>query len=101
MAVDTRDKRASAVGILLPWHHMLPLADTTIDQGDRQQTAWSYRGILAAALPVLFSRRNGAMSVMLTLASGDKVRIRFERTSGADTLKTIADASRMKIRGPL
>ena len=45
MAVDNRDKRASAlsVGIL----SVLPNPNSDIDQGDRQQVIHCYRGILA------------------------------------------------------
>lgn len=49
---DTRDKRASAIGSRrLPWlrRFTLPLADGSLDQGDRQQVVQVYRGILAGA----------------------------------------------------
>lgn len=49
MAIDTRDKRASALGIVLSVALTLPAADGALDQGDRQQVAFNYRGILAAA----------------------------------------------------
>jgi hypothetical protein len=49
MALDTRSKRASSVGILLPFVLAPVLPDGTIDQGDRQHTALSYSGILATA----------------------------------------------------
>jgi hypothetical protein len=39
MAIDTRDKRASA--IRMP----LPTPDGDINSGDRQQATWNYRGI--------------------------------------------------------
>lgn len=42
---DTRDKRGSAIGVGVLT--ILPLADGAIDQGDRQQTINTYRGILA------------------------------------------------------
>ena len=49
MAVDTRDKRGAAIqeGSLL---EVLPLADGTVGQADRQQVALTYPGILADAL---------------------------------------------------
>jgi len=52
MAVDTRDKRGAAAqeGLLL---EVLPLADGTVGQGDRQQVAQTYPGILATALLIL------------------------------------------------
>lgn len=49
MAVDTRDKRASATCVLAPWRLVLP-SPGTIDQGDRQQLAWAYRGILSGSV---------------------------------------------------
>lgn len=48
MPIDTRDKRASAVHVSLPWRGMLPAPDGAINQGDRQHAAFMYRGILAA-----------------------------------------------------
>lgn len=47
--LDTRQKRASSVGILLAFVLAPPLPDATISQGDRQHIAWSYAGILAEA----------------------------------------------------
>lgn len=47
--LDSRDKRASAIGCGLLWRVMLPDADGTIGAGDRQQVAALYRSILAAA----------------------------------------------------
>jgi hypothetical protein len=49
MALDSRSKRASSVGILLPFVLAPVLPDGTIDQGDRQHIALSYSGINAAA----------------------------------------------------
>jgi hypothetical protein len=48
MAVDTRDKRASVLGWGLASLLVLP-APGALDQGDRQQTAYSYRGISVAS----------------------------------------------------
>lgn len=47
MALDSRSKRASSVGIMLPFVLALPLTDGTLDHGDRQHVAWNYSGILA------------------------------------------------------
>lgn len=59
MAVDTKDKRASVAqelgGLFI---EILPDPDGTIDQGDRQQTAVCYRGILAAIIPVVATVRD-------------------------------------------
>ena len=44
MAIDTADKRASALR-----EGLLPLPDgLALDQGDRQQVLWQYRGIAAS-----------------------------------------------------
>lgn len=44
MALDTRDKRLSALGRSLPFLTVYPIPDGTIDAGDRLQLAWLYRG---------------------------------------------------------
>jgi len=49
MAIDTRNKRASAIDIESPWRDSLPLADGAIGQADRQHAAFLYSGILADA----------------------------------------------------
>lgn len=48
MALDTRNKRSSAIGVSLPWRNMLPDPDGTTTQADRQAVAYLYAGILAA-----------------------------------------------------
>ena len=48
MAVDTRDKRASILGLGLASLLVLP-APGSIDQPDRQHVAYCYRGIAASA----------------------------------------------------
>ena len=48
MAIDTRDRRASVLGLALGLALVLPNPDgLALDQGDRQQTAFCYRGISA------------------------------------------------------
>lgn len=54
MAVDTRNKRASAISTTLPWRGLLPAPDGTIDEYDRQQVAFVYAGILAGE-PIIVS----------------------------------------------
>lgn len=49
MALDTRNKRASAVGLALAWRMVLPHPDGTIATADRQQAALCYAGIDADA----------------------------------------------------
>lgn len=48
MAVDTRNKRASALGVALAVTLTLPAPDGTVGQPDRQHAAYSYAGIEAA-----------------------------------------------------
>ena len=48
MAVDTQDKRASVLGLGLAALLVLP-APGALDQPDRQQLAYCYRGLQAAA----------------------------------------------------
>lgn len=47
MAVDTRSRRASVIGIGLAAALTLPLADATVGQPDRQHVAFAYPGITA------------------------------------------------------
>lgn len=48
MAVDTRDKRASCLGIAGPYRVVFPNPDgATTEEGDRQQVAYAYSGIEA------------------------------------------------------
>lgn len=48
MAIDTRQKRDSAIAVTSPWRSRLPAPDT-ITQADRQHVAYVYSGILAEA----------------------------------------------------
>lgn len=50
MPVDTRDKRASVIGLAQPFVRVGPTPDGDFSsQADRQHLAYMYRGILAAA----------------------------------------------------
>lgn len=53
MAIDTRDKRASVIGVDLPVPRLEQNAAGTIAQSGRQFAALLYIGILAAAPAVL------------------------------------------------
>lgn len=53
MAVDTRNKRFSLLGLAVPMALVLPLADATIGQADRQQFAYCYSGIAFEAASAL------------------------------------------------
>ena len=68
MAIDTAAKRASAI---FPWipraRSVLPVAG--IDQGDRQDIAWAYRGILAGlAVPSAYEELEIASTITTELA---------------------------------
>lgn len=52
MPVDSRNKRASAVGIDLAWTHVYPNPDGSLNVGDRQQTAYKYAGISSSTVVV-------------------------------------------------
>lgn len=47
--MNTRDRRASALGCGLAFLVSLPLPDAALNQGDRQHAVALYRGILAGA----------------------------------------------------
>lgn len=51
MAIDTRDKRASMIGLGLPFVRVLPNPESVdpMDLGDRQQMLFMYRGIAVTA----------------------------------------------------
>ena len=49
MAIDTRNKRASAAGVALPFLTQYPLPDGTISGDDFQHSGFAYRGIAADA----------------------------------------------------
>ena len=48
MAVDTKNKRMSVIGLALPVPSMLPDSDGTIAIADRLHLLWLYSGIAAA-----------------------------------------------------
>ncbi len=66
MAIDTREKRSSAVHVMLPWRGMLPLPDGTISDADRQHVALLYSGIAVSAAVIIFGPFHAeAMQVFL------------------------------------
>jgi hypothetical protein len=50
MAVDTRSKRASVLGIGLAAALTLPLSDGAVGQPDRQHVAFCYAGLAASTV---------------------------------------------------
>lgn len=53
MAVDTRNKRASVIGVAMATALTLPLSDGAVAQADRQHVALCYAGIEAGALVIV------------------------------------------------
>jgi len=51
--VDTAEKRASCIGIGLPFRLTLPVTNDPTDQGSQQHLCGLYSGILAASAAVL------------------------------------------------
>jgi hypothetical protein len=51
MAIDSRDKRASAINSLPII--VMPSADATTDANDRQQMTWLYRGVVAVIIIIV------------------------------------------------
>ena len=51
MAIDSRDKRASASSDGMPWDEELFVPDGVMTQADRQEATQTYRGILASGPP--------------------------------------------------
>ena len=59
MAIDTRQKRRSAIGMMLPFRSVAPpIPDNSFSQADRQQMLLGYAGILWAVLPSYFVYQN-------------------------------------------
>jgi hypothetical protein len=49
MAIDTANKRSSAMNIGCPWRARLPFPDSTINAADRAHIDYLYAGLSAAA----------------------------------------------------
>lgn len=45
MALDTRERRSSAINVASPWRGLLPLPDNSVGQPDRPHVAFHYEGI--------------------------------------------------------
>ena len=64
MAIDTREKRQSALGLLLP--SLTPGVDpSALDQAGRQAAAWVYSGILAEAPAEVATPRQAHLLTLL------------------------------------
>ncbi|MCG8694678.1 MAG: hypothetical protein MI806_26015 [Minwuiales bacterium] len=69
MAVDTRDKRASIIGMQMPWAPVPPLPDGAIGAADRLQLAGLYAGIPATSATHV-NEDGGRLAVIGVLAGG-------------------------------
>jgi hypothetical protein len=56
MAIDTRNKRASAMNLMCPWRGAMPAPDSTIDDADRAMSLFLYAGIVATSAISGFGR---------------------------------------------
>lgn len=86
MALDTQDKRASALFPGLRSHRVLPLPNGEIDSGDRLQLALLYRGIAASQVEVEVTTdakqysRAGALETQYSRAGA--VASQYQRAGG-------------------
>jgi hypothetical protein len=55
MALDTRDKRFSAMGMALPFVQVLPDPNDDIDAEDRAQALFLYRMTLSTVVSVIYT----------------------------------------------
>jgi hypothetical protein len=63
VAIDSRSKRASAMGFGAAWLPPAVPPDGTIGQGDRQHVIWFYSGILATAAAALTTHADRTYAV--------------------------------------
>jgi hypothetical protein len=81
MAIDTRDKRDSAIHVGLPWRMRFPVPDGSLPGADRQHAAFLYRGIAVST---------GALSVHQQCIDGihaDILTLSLDGISSANVLK--------------
>lgn len=83
MAIDTRAKRSSAIGVGVPVPSTLPDADGTVAATDRQWLAWLYSGIAAAAPVDAYEQIYSALVAIRQTASAN-VAIRQTMTSAVE-----------------
>lgn len=73
MAIDTRAKRASVLGVAMAATLTLPAPDSTVGQPDRQGVAYAYSGIEADEYvppPTFTAMRMTSVTVTFPSASG-------------------------------
>ena len=95
MALDTRDKRSSAISPGSPWRGMLPLADGAITLPDWQHVALAYSGIAVQSAVNLISAPTieaftvAATAVIPVVATSTATIEAFTTGSGSDALATV------------
>ena len=57
MAIDSRDKRASAVHVSSPWRTTFPVADNTIGESDRIHALGYYGAVLTVPAAAVLDAR--------------------------------------------
>ena len=80
MSLDTREKRAGAIMLGLPWRGILPVPDSSLSQGDRQEVLFLCPAILAAAEVVVtqyeyIAERLGGLRYMVERLTGPRYEI--------------------------
>jgi len=88
MAVDTKNKRMSVIGLALPVPSMLPDSDGTIGVSDRLHLLWLYSGI-AATTPAKFIvsatvKIRALASMALTIRSTASAEVDVRKTASAE-----------------
>jgi hypothetical protein len=102
MAIDSHQKRRSALSSVargVVWI-ALPLADSSIDTGDRAHMNGMYSGISAAAPATLERYRQGTLVQHVQLSAGDTISV-FAKIIEGDSAQYVAGASGITITGPL
>ena len=82
MAIDSRQKRMSAILIVCPWRGpLVDASESSFTQGNRQAAALFYSGILAAAAAGLSPGdevqviTTGGFQISITIATGTPIRV--------------------------
>ena len=78
MAIDTKNKRMSVIGLALPVPSMLPDSDGTIAIADRLHLLWLYSGI-AAATPAVF-----VVSAIVKIRALASMAVKIRETASAE-----------------
>lgn len=81
MAIDSQIKRLSITHLLIPSYPAGGHADSTVDQADRQDFMWMYRGLLAIAVARVKARFRPLGDRYIFELRGDKYvfRLRGDR----------------------